>query len=149
MKNKYDKIIIGLIIVCLILITIYKKNEHKLLNKGFVEGFEYYTTPNYTLTKDALSGYPLVIILGSKMCASCEEMSIVTKKLNKDFQGKVKIKYVDILENKKLKERFRPRVTPTIIIGDKTGKIMKTIEGVTTKKEILKYIKKTGVDIND
>lgn len=147
MKRK-DILIISSIVICLSIITIYKVNEEKALNLGTVEGFEYYTDSNYTLEKDGTSGYPMMLILGSSTCNACKDLDLVAKKLNKKYQGIVKIKYVDIYENIEIRKRFNPIVTPTIYFGDKAGKIRYSISGTTTEKEIINVFKKIGVKID-
>lgn len=114
-------------------------------------------------------GIPIIIDFGSESCIPCKEMAPVLKALNKELQGKVIIKFVDVWKYQTLADGYPVSVIPTQIFIDANGNPytpkdadalkMKIItageskvhtftahEGGVTKEQLMSVLKEMGVE---
>lgn len=83
----------------------------------------------FSLTADAAlegpiptKGMPTVASFGSDGCAPCKLMLPVLEKLDKEFEGRVAIRYLNLTEYPELAGYFKISSVPTQIFYDHTGK---------------------------
>ncbi len=115
------KIIAPIIIIAVILgIFILKSNQDKPIADN---------TGEFALEATAIDleqlksyGLPIVIDFGADSCVPCKEMAPVLQKFNKEMQGKVVVKFVDVWKNKNAAADFPVQVIPTQFFFDKEGK---------------------------
>lgn len=67
-------------------------------------------------------GLPIIIDFGSDSCDACKDMAPVLKELNRELQGKVIVKFVDVWKYPELAEGFPLSVIPTQLFFDSEGK---------------------------
>ena len=114
-------------------------------------------------------GIPIIIDFGSESCIPCKEMAPVLKALNKELQGKVIIKFVDVWKYQTLADGYPVSVIPTQIFIDSNGNPytpedaealkMKIItageqkkhtftahEGGITKEQLMSVLKEMGME---
>ena len=89
-----------------------------------------------------------MVDLGSDSCAPCREMKPTLVLLNKELQGKAKIKIIDVVKNKDKTQGFNYRTLPTQVFFDAEGNFYKGHEGILSKHEILKIFKEMGYDFD-
>ncbi|MHB1314229.1 MAG: thioredoxin domain-containing protein [Christensenellales bacterium] len=66
-------------------------------------------------------GLPIIIDFGADSCIPCKEMAPVLKKLNKEWQGKVIVKFVDVWKYTDAAADFPLQVIPTQFFFDAKG----------------------------
>lgn len=73
------------------------------------------------LEKLKLYGLPIIIDFGADSCIPCKEMAPVLKKLNKEWQGKVLVKFVDVWKYPDASADFPVQMIPTQFFFDANG----------------------------
>lgn len=114
-------------------------------------------------------GLPIYIQFGADSCAPCKAMAPIVEKLNKEFQGKVIIKFVDVWENQDAAKDYPVEVIPTQVFFDKDGNpyvpsdpermqmrmytrrdtnehVFTTHQGGMTEEQLLEVFKEMGVN---
>ena len=93
-----------------------------------------------------VNGMVTMIDLGAKSCIPCKMMAPILAKLEKKYQGKASIVFIDVWKNKNQAKRFNIRAIPTQIFFDKKGKEIFRHIGFMSEKAIVQQLKKMGVD---
>lgn len=173
-KNKWLKVIISVVIVCLIGgIWLLKNAQVSEPAQGSQIGssnpdFALHVTEKLDLEQLKSYGLPIVIDFGADSCIPCKEMAPVLKTLNEEYQGRVIIKFVDVWKYQELAEGYPISLIPTQIFIGADGKPFKpenptafslnqyvtkdtselvftTHEGGLTKEDFLKIFEAMGV----
>lgn len=115
-------IIVSIVIVAIFAIYVYKQQNEKNIN-GTAAG-----NPDFALKTEALDlerlksyGLPILIDFGADSCVPCKKMAPVLEKLNRRYQGKVIIKFVDVWRNPELAENFPVQLIPTQFFFNSDG----------------------------
>ena len=87
-----------------------------------------------------------LIDLGANACIPCKLMAPIMTKLEKNYQGKAAIIFIDVWKFPDQTKRFGIRVIPTQIFYDKTGKEVSRHEGFMSERDIVAQLKKMGVN---
>lgn len=117
-KGKYSnftKIALVLVIIAAIAsIWVIKNNSKKALieSEQLKADFSLHAT-SIDLEKLRSHGLPIVIDFGADRCIPCKEMAPVLEELNKKYQGRVIIKFVDVWKYPEAAEGFPLQVIPT------------------------------------
>jgi thioredoxin 1 len=90
---------------------------------------------------------PKLIDFGSGQCATCKMMDVILDELAQEYNGKLKIQFVDAREQTELAEQHSIRMIPTQIFFDAEGKELFRHEGFISKKDILKKWAELGVSL--
>jgi thioredoxin 1 len=93
-----------------------------------------------------VKGQVNLIDLGSDYCLPCKMMVPVLTKVEKNYQGKAAVIYIDVDKLPDQVKRFGIRVIPTQIFFDQKGKEVYRHEGFLSEKDIIAQFKKMGVD---
>jgi thioredoxin 1 len=173
--NKWLKIIIPVVIVCLIGgLWLLKNTQVSETEQGSQIGsinpdFELHVTDELDLEQLKSYGLPIVIDFGADSCVPCKEMAPVLKTLNEEYQGKVIIKFVDVWKYQELAEGYPISLIPTQIFIGADGKpfnpekptafslnqyvtkdtselVFTTHEGGLTKEDFLKIFEAMGIE---
>jgi len=86
-----------------------------------------------------------LVDLGAKKCIPCKMMAPILEELEKEFQGRAAVLFIDVWENPNATEQFGLRVIPTQIFYDAQGKEQFRHEGFLDKKTIVHIFQKLGV----
>ena len=92
-----------------------------------------------------VKGMPTMVDLGANECIPCKMMVPIMEKVEKKYQGKAAIVFIDVWKNKEPAKRFGIRAIPTQIFFDKEGKEVFRHEGFMGEAEIDQVFKKMGV----
>jgi thioredoxin len=109
--------------------------------------------PGYTLSADAetdfdnlpVAGMVTMIDLGAKKCIPCKMMAPILEKMEKKYEGKAAVVFIDVWENREQAQRFRVRSIPTQIFFDAEGNEIYRHAGFMDEKDIVKNMAKLGV----
>jgi thioredoxin 1 len=92
-----------------------------------------------------VKGMVTLVDLGANTCIPCKMMAPILSKLEKDYQGKAAIVFIDVWKDRDQADRFGIQAIPTQIFYDKTGKEVFRHLGFMSEKEIINQMKKMGV----
>jgi len=93
-----------------------------------------------------VKGMVTLVDVGANACIPCKMMAPILEKLEKVYQGKAAIVFVDVWKKPAGAEPFKIRVIPTQIFYDKKGKEVYRHEGFMSEKDIVAVLKKLGVN---
>jgi thioredoxin 1 len=97
-------------------------------------------------SKVPVNGMVTMIDLGAKSCIPCKMMAPIMTKLEKLYQGKAAIVFIDVWENREQAIRFRVSAIPTQIFFDSQGKEVYRHVGFMGEEAITGQLKKMGVN---
>ena len=134
MKGKFMtksnlRLLLGLLLFC--------------LGAGFAGASD--STPT-TLSTLPVPGMVTMIDLGAKKCIPCKMMAPIMEKMEKQYEGKAAIVFIDVWEHREQAGRFGIRAIPTQIFYDATGKEVSRHVGFMAEKDIVSMLKKLGVE---
>ena len=92
-----------------------------------------------------VKGMATMVDLGANECIPCKMMVPVMEKVEKKYDGKAAIVFIDVWKNKEPAKRFGIRAIPTQIFFDKEGKEVHRHEGFMGEADIDRIFKKMGV----
>jgi thioredoxin 1 len=92
-----------------------------------------------------VKGMPTMVDLGANECVPCKMMVPVMEKVEKKYEGKAAIVFIDVWKNKEPAKRFGIRAIPTQIFFDKEGKEVHRHEGFMGEADIDRIFKQMGV----
>jgi thioredoxin 1 len=91
-------------------------------------------------------GMVTLIDLGAKKCIPCKMMAPILQKLEKAYDGKARIIFIDVWENRDQAKRFGIEGIPTQIFFDKEGKEVYRHGGFMAEEAIHKQLAAMGVE---
>ena len=92
-----------------------------------------------------VKGMVTLLDLGATSCIPCKMMAPILEKLEKVYQGKAAIVFVDVWKNKEAVDRFKISAIPTQIFFNEKGKEVYRHMGFMNEKDIVAVLKKLGV----
>lgn len=69
----------------------------------------------------AKEGKPLILIFGSEDCIACRQLKPVMEKLSDKYEGKIYIKYVDIVKHPDFYDNYKFQYIPSLIFFKNDG----------------------------
>ncbi len=87
-----------------------------------------------------------MVDLGAKKCIPCKMMASIMESLEKEYEGRAAIVFIDVSENSGQEQRFGIRLIPTQIFYNKDGKEVYRHEGFLGQNSIEAELKKLGVE---
>jgi thioredoxin 1 len=100
---------------------------------------------NVDLNALPVKGMVTMIDLGAKKCIPCKMMAPIMEKLEKKYDGKAAIVFIDVWENPDQARRFGIRGIPTQIFYDASGKEVTRHLGFLSEENIVKMLGELGV----
>ena len=92
-----------------------------------------------------VKGMVTMIDLGADKCVPCKMMAPIMAKLEKAYEGRAAIVFIDVWKHNEQAGRFGIRAIPTQIFYDETGREVYRHVGFMGEKEIVKQLGKMGV----
>lgn len=96
-------------------------------------------------SKVPVKGMVTMIDLGAKECVPCKMMAPIMEKMEKLYQGKAAIIFIDVWKNRDQVSRFGIRAIPTQIFYDPTGREVYRHVGFMSEAAIVEQLTKMGV----
>jgi len=110
-----------------------------------VPGLNCHAESHVDLNKLPVKGMITMIDLGAKKCVPCKMMAPIMEKMEKQYQGKAAIVFIDVWENKDQAAKYGVKVIPTQIFYDETGKETYRHVGFFSEKAIVGVLHSMGV----
>ncbi len=95
--------------------------------------------------KVPVKGMVTMVDLGAASCIPCKMMAPILDKLEKRYQGKAAVVFIDLRYNQEAVQRFGVRVIPTQIFFDKNGREISRHIGFMSEEAIVAQLKSMGV----
>ena len=92
-----------------------------------------------------VKGMVTMIDLGAKKCIPCKMMAPIMEKMEKKYDGKAAIVFIDVWEHREQANRFGIRAIPTQIFYDADGKETSRHVGFMSEDDIVKTLSQLGV----
>ena len=92
-----------------------------------------------------VKGMVTMIDLGADKCVPCKMMAPIMAKLEKAYEGRAAIVFIDVWKHNEQAGRFGIRAIPTQIFYDEAGREVYRHVGFMGEKEIVKQLGKMGV----
>ena len=92
-----------------------------------------------------VKGMVTMIDLGAKKCIPCKMMAPIMEKMEKKYDGKAAIVFIDVWEHPEQARRFGIRGIPTQIFYDADGKEVTRHVGFMPEENIVKTLSQLGV----
>jgi thioredoxin 1 len=93
-----------------------------------------------------VKGMVTMIDLGAKKCIPCKMMAPILAKMEKQYEGKAAIVFIDVWKHNEQAGRFGIRAIPTQIFFNEDGKEIYRHVGFMDEKSIINQLKKMGVE---
>jgi len=90
-------------------------------------------------------GMVTLIDIGATECIPCKMMAPIMAKMEKQYEGKAAIVFIDVWKHNEQAKRFGIRAIPTQIFFDVKGKEVFRHVGFMSEKAIVNQLKKMGV----
>ncbi len=92
-----------------------------------------------------VKGMVTMVDIGAHKCIPCKMMAPIIESLQKEYNGKAAIVFIDVWENREQGQRFGIHSIPTQIFYDKDGKEVYRHEGFLMQGSIEAELEKLGV----
>jgi len=93
-----------------------------------------------------VKGMVTMLDLGADKCIPCKMMAPIIEKLEKAYQGKAAIVFIDVWKDRSQAKKFNVRAIPTQIFFDKEGRETYRHVGFMSQEAIVSQLKKMGVN---
>jgi thioredoxin 1 len=92
-----------------------------------------------------VKGMVTMVDLGAASCIPCKMMAPILDKLEKRYQGKAAVVFIDLRYNREAVQRFEVQAIPTQIFFDKNGREISRHIGFMGEEAIVARLKSMGV----
>jgi thioredoxin 1 len=92
-----------------------------------------------------VKGMVTMIDLGAKKCIPCKMMAPIMEKMERKYEGKAAVVFIDVWEHREQASRFRVRAIPTQIFFNAVGEEVYRHVGFLAEKDIVSQLEKMGV----
>ncbi|MFC1745650.1 thioredoxin family protein [Candidatus Riflebacteria bacterium] len=90
---------------------------------------------------------PLLLDLGAGKCRACKMMEPVLEELKKNYQGIMRVKFIDVWKNRAEAGKYKILLIPTQIFFSPDGKELFRNQGFYSKDQILNKWKELGYNL--
>ena len=96
-------------------------------------------------TQVPVKGIVTMVDLGATECVPCKMMAPILEKLEKTYEGRAAIVFIDVWKNREQAPRFGIRAIPTQIFYDADGREVSRHVGFMSEAAIVEQLTKMGV----
>ncbi|MCX6843092.1 MAG: thioredoxin domain-containing protein [candidate division WOR-3 bacterium] len=93
---------------------------------------------------EAVTNLPKLWDFWATWCPPCKQLKPTIEALEKEYEGKVEIKSIDVDQNKDLAQKFGVQAIPTLVFLDAKGNELSRIVGLVPKDTIVGRFKAHG-----
>lgn len=101
--------------------------------------------PGVDFNRLPVKGTVTLIDLVAKKCIPCKMMAPILEKMEKRYEGKAEVVFIDVWKNREQAGRFGVRSIPTQIFFDADGKEVYRHVGFMAEKDIIAQMEKMGL----
>ena len=139
-KENLIKVVVLILVVSIVIgIFIYKNSK-----KPKIENTQNNSENNVSIYSNE-EKLPTLLDFGSTTCEPCKEMMPILDSIEKQYEGKVNVKFVNVYTDSKNTQKYNIRTIPTQIFLDVDGKTIYRHEGVLYENEIIEKLTEMGV----
>lgn len=102
-------------------------------------------TLSYGYENFPVKGMVTMIDFGAKTCIPCKMMTPILEKLEKAYQGKAAVIFIDIRKERDKIQKYGIRAIPTQIFFDEEGREVHRHVGFMSEEAIVAQLKNMGV----
>ncbi|MGE5790410.1 MAG: thioredoxin family protein [Syntrophaceae bacterium] len=113
----------------------------------------FFITAGFACAKDFTPGMPVpskgmvtLVDVGAKSCIPCKMMDPILQKMDKRYEGRAAVIFIDIRYHQEEARRFQINGIPTQIFFDKTGKEIYRHTGFMNEAAIVEQFRKMGIE---
>jgi thioredoxin 1 len=119
----------------------------KLIGFGLFTLFLFMVSPTFSASHSGIPVKDMVTMvdLGAKTCIPCKMMAPILTKLEKEYEGRAAIIFIDVWEDNSQAKKFAVRSIPTQIFYDINGKEVYRHQGFLSEDAIITQLAKMGV----
>ncbi|MFI5379570.1 MAG: organomercurial lyase [Tepidisphaerales bacterium] len=92
-----------------------------------------------------VASLPRLVDLGSKECIPCKRMAPILEEMRKEFDGRLRVEFVDVRVETEAAQKYGIRLIPTQVFFDAAGKELVRHEGFMSREDILAQWAAVGV----
>jgi len=93
---------------------------------------------------DAMTNLPKLWDFWATWCPPCKQLKPTIEALEKEYDGKIEIKSIDVDQNKDLAQKFKVEAIPTLVFLDAKGNELSRIVGLVSSDTIVGRFKTHG-----
>jgi len=134
-------IVVALVVVVGIVVVTKQRGKPATTEEGVKP------TISHKAAAQAKAGIPRLVDLGAGKCIPCKMMAPILKELKKEYEGRLRVEFIDVWENPEAGKKHGILFIPTQIFYDASGKELSRHEGFMSKEDILTRWKELGVDL--
>jgi len=98
-------------------------------------------------TIEQAKALPRLVDLGADKCIPCKMMAPLLVELRSEYEGSLKVEFIDVWKNPDEAPKYGIKLIPTQIFFDASGKELFRHEGFYSKEDILAKWKEFGVEL--
>ena len=100
-----------------------------------------------TVTIEQAKALPRLVDLGADKCIPCKMMAPLLVELRSEYEGTLKVEFIDVWKNPEEAPKYGIKLIPTQIFFDASGKELFRHEGFYSKEDILAKWTELGVEL--
>ena len=100
-----------------------------------------------TVTIEQAKALPRLVDLGADKCIPCKMMAPLLVELRSEYEGTLKVEFIDVWKNPDEAPKYGIKLIPTQIFFDASGKELFRHEGFYSKEDILTKWTELGVEL--
>jgi thioredoxin len=93
---------------------------------------------------EAATNLPKLWDFWATWCPPCKQLKPTIEALEKEYEGKIEIRSIDVDQNKDLAEKFKVQAIPTLVFLDAKGNELSRIVGLVPRDTIVGRFKTHG-----
>jgi thioredoxin 1 len=101
------------------------------------------TVPHQSKT-EAVTNLPKLWDFWATWCPPCKQLKPTIEALEKEYEGKIEIRSIDVDQNKDLAQKFGVQAIPTLVFLDAKGNELSRIVGLVPRDTIVGRFKAHG-----
>jgi thioredoxin 1 len=115
------------------------------INIGDTAGAEKAEAPSASI--EQAEALPRLVDLGADKCVPCKMMAPLLVELRSEYEGALKVEFIDVWKNPDEAPKYGIKLIPTQIFFDASGKELFRHEGFYSKEDILAKWTELGVEL--
>lgn len=148
-ENTIKIIIVVLVVICVLGVFIFKSIEKSNIkksenNNNSISSTDIKKETEVSMYSDEKS-LPTLLDFGATTCEPCKIMFPILDKIEKQYEGRITVKFINVYSDFKNMQKYDIRTIPTQIFLDSQGEIVYTHEGVLYEDEIIAQLIEMGV----